>query len=293
MMCAQNLQSDNIDYVARDWGKRMSCAAPRWSPDRLYCGRSFCEGRSAARCLDANLYVISAGYGFVSPGDKVAPYCLTVVSDHVDFVGRKISATQWSPNAWWRALGANTDVNTSLRTILEKEKPDLILMALSISYAHLIVDELRDLTSEFKTRLRVFCVGETSGVLSIIENNVMPYDNRFDGPDSPIRGTKSDFSCRALHHYAQCLRDGLIQGESLAEDKVELASVMADWKSPEKQSRKRQTDEEIMAFISDIWDKTSGRSSISLRQLRDSGRSCEQGRFSKLFRKVALQRKPH
>lgn len=268
----------------------MSDATLKWPPDRVYCGRSYQEGRAAAHRLDAELVVISAGYGLVSERDEVAPYSLTVVSGKADSIANKVPTSEWSPNAWWRALGENTPAKTRLCTLLTQIEPDLILMSLSAGYAQLVADELRALTQNLKPRLRIFCAGTNPPIPHLVGNNIMPYDDRLDGPHSPIRGTMSDFSCRALHHYARCLRDGLIRGVNLVEDKADLVSMMAGWASPEKPRRKRQTDEKIVTFILDSWCQTGGRLSTSFRLLKDSGHACEQGRFSNLFRQAIIQR---
>ena len=116
-------------------------------------------------------------------------------------------------------LGENTPAETDLCALLAQRKPDLILMSLSAGYAHLIADEFRVLAPDQKPRLRIFCAGANSQVPPAVADNIMPYDTRLDGPDSPIRGTMSDFSGRALHHYARCVRDGIINGMNLAEIK--------------------------------------------------------------------------
>ena len=271
----------------------MRHATPKLRPDRLYCGRAFLEGRKAASCLDAEFFVISAGYGLVSERDEVAPYSLTVVPGKADSIARKVPRSEWLPNTWWRMLGENTPAKTDLRALLAQTEPDLILMSLSAGYAHLIADELQVLMPDLKPRLRIFCAGDNSRVPPAVADNIMPYDARLDGPDSPIRGTMSDFSGRALHHYARGVRDGVIKGMNLTEDKTDLVTMMAGWTPPNRPRRERQTDEEIIAFILDAWCRTGGRSSTSLRLLKDSGRACEQGRFRDLFSRAAIQRDAH
>ncbi len=289
-MCAQNLVSGNIEVVAKAWGECLRDASTKHRPEQVYCGRAYREGKFAAECINGIIFVISAGYGLVSENDEIAPYSLTVTSGQVDSINRNIRKSEWSPNAWWQALGTYTQANTNLRSLLKKMKPDLILISLSTGYGHLIADDLQKLTEKTKRRLRIFCAGKRSPVPPELNANIMPYDNRLDGPNSPIRGTMSDFSCRALHHYARCLRDGLIKGVDLTEDKACLESIMASWTLPEKPNRIRQTNDEIIAFISDTWSQSNGRLNACLRSLRDSGRACEQNRFRDLFQKIAKEK---
>ncbi len=292
-MRAQTLPAGPLDLVARSWGLRAQNATPKLRPDRLYRGRTFLEGRKAAKCLGAELVVISAGYGLLSEQDEVAPYSLTVLPGKADSILGKVHHSEWLPSAWWRMLGEHTPAETDLCALLEQRKPNLILMSLSAGYALLIADQLQILTPDQKARLRIFCAGAGSHVPRVVADNIMPYDARLDGADSPIRGTMSDFSGRALHHYARCVRDGNIKGMNLAEDKTDLAALTANWAPPNKTCRIRQTDREIVAFILDTWCRTGGSSSASLRLLRQSGRACEQGRFRILFRQVANRRDAH
>ena len=289
-MCARDLTGGSIGHVAHSWGIRLSSATQKMHPDRIYCGRSFREGRKAANCLDAELVVISAGYGLVREQDEISPYSLTVASGQVDSISRKIHRSDWSPNAWWKMLGKNTLAVTDLSLLLTKTKPDLILMSLSAGYTKLIEDELRNLTQNQRLRLRIFCPGTNPHVPSILDANILPYDNRIDGKDSPNRGTMSDFSCRALHHFAHSIGSGIIKGVNLEEDKSSLLKLMADWSPPKKLRRNRQTDEEIIAFILNAWHRTGGLSGATFRLLRGSGFACEQGRFRDLFRLAASRR---
>ena len=292
-MCAQNLTAGRINLVAQAWGQRLRDAIPKFHPDDLYCGRAFLQGRKAANCLDAELFVISAGYGLVSERDKLAPYSLTVLPGKADSIARKVPRSEWSPNSWWRMLGGNTPAETDLCAMLAQRQFDLILMSLSAGYAHLIADELRRLAPDQKPRLRIFCAGGNPHLPPVVADNMMPYDARLDGPDSPIKGTMSDFSGRALHHYARCVMDSVVKGMNLAEDKTDLMTMMAEWTPPDRPSRERQTDEEIIAFILNAWSGTGGSLSTSLRLLRDSGRACKQERFHDLFCRAAIQRDAH
>ena len=287
-MCARSLTSGSLDHVAQTWGKRIRGATPKLHPGRLYCGRAFMEGQKAAGCLGAGLTVISAGYGLVSEQEEIAPYSLTVVPGNTDSIARKVPRSEWAPNAWWRTLGENTPAKINLRTYFEKREPDLILISLSAGYAYLLQDEFQDLTPDQKLRLRIFCAADSSVVLPTVVDNVMPYDARLDGPDSPIRGTMSDFSGRALHHYARRVRDGIIRGTDLSEDRADLMTLTKDWGYPYRPRRKRQTDGEIITFILRNWSRTGVSTSASLRLLRESGYACEQGRFRDLFNRAIV-----
>jgi hypothetical protein len=53
--------------------------------------------------------------------------------------------------------------------------------------------------------------------------------------------------------------------------------------------RDRMSDEDVRSFIRDQIDaNVSATKSLLLRELRDSGRACEQARFGRLYKEVAV-----
>ncbi len=285
-MCAQHLTTGPIGHVAHAWGMRMRSTTHRFRPNEIYCGRAYQEGRKAANCLNAELIVISAGYGIVKENDEIAPYSLTVSTGKLDSISRKVNRAEWSLKRWWKMLGENTPATANLSQLLAHSDPDLILNSLSTRYTGLIQDELTSISSKLKQRMRLFCSATNPYVPTDLVDNIMPYDVRFNGPDSPIRGTMSDFSCRAAHHFAQSIQSGMIRGVNLDEDKFNLLDMMKTWTPPNLPHRIRQTDEEVIEFILNSWHQTGGLSGNSLRHLRNSGFACEQGRFRNLFKRA-------
>src|SRR5262249_30285748 len=118
---------------------------------------------------------------------------------------------------------------------------------------------------------------------------ILPYDNRLDGPDSPIPGTRGDFSSRAMRHFVEQVWPEQNYG-SIEKHKAAISRRLAKWRRPKFVSRPSKTDEEIIRLIKKNWKSIEGKCSIGLRYLRDVEKvACEQGRFSALFHRAAKQ----
>jgi len=287
---ARNLAPGTLSEVAGEWFERVASAKSKQLHEGVYCGRAYREAANAAKALSAELAVISAGLGVVRADQQIPSYSLTVAPRSEDTVLSKITCDEARPEAWWRALKCAHDGGTAVQDILRSEASTLVLIGLSASYARLIRDDLMNLSGTETERVRIFGAGIAEHLPAHLAASVMPYDARLNGPDSPIPGTMSDFASRALHHYACCLRDGVLSASHADDDRQKLLGQMTGWRTPNTPVRERMTDEEIVRFIHEHWQETGGRSGASLRLLRDSGHACEQSRFRDLFRSASSRR---
>ncbi|MBN9677986.1 hypothetical protein [Salipiger bermudensis] len=289
-LLARNLPNGSAVEVAAEWEARLSPQCCHADHSMVYCGRAYQEAATAAKILSSELVVISAGLGLVRQGHPIPSYSLTVAPSGEDAILRKITEGQSGPGVWWRALRASRTASFGINDLLREASEVLVLISLSASYAKLIDEELSAVSEEDIGRLRIFGAGINEHLPRRLSSSVMPYDMRLNGPNSPISGTMSDFSSRALRHYADCLASGMIEGASPHDDGAVLSDIMKNWEYREIPVRTRMTDEEVVDFVLDNWSAAGGRSGVSLRLLRDSGHACEQGRFRDLF-KVAKERR--
>jgi len=289
-LCARNLSVGAFEDVAKEWGRHVRSANDRVTPDHLYCGRAYKEARDASNLLGSELCIVSAGHGIVRHDQAIPSYSLTVAPGKRDSVQGKITDTDWSVARWWQTLGEHSSAAVSLSEYFRDVGPDLVLISLSENYAKLLGEELAGLDEGCAQKLRVFGAGLASHLPQNIEPCLMPYDVRLNGPESPLRGTMSDFPTRALHHYAMSLECGRTKGRSLADDRRFIAEELEAWSAPEIPVRKKMSDDDVFNFVLENWDVTNGRSGASLRLLRDSGNACEQSRFKDLFKLAAEDR---
>src|SRR3546814_17413643 len=106
----------------------------------------------------------------------------------------------------------------------------------------------------------------------------MPYDDRLDGCDSPLPGTRSDFASRAAHHFVEAVVLDTPKASAEAHAKRVL-TLLTNWRAPSLTSRPRRSDAELLPIISDHWEATGGREEEGLRVLRaEGGVACARGR---------------
>lgn len=242
----------------------------------LYSGRSFGLGRETACRFDARLFVISAGLGFV-PGERQVPvYGLTISGNGPESVAARVVG-RFHPEAWWQAVAAGP-YSVDAKECLDSQRQGLVLVALTRPYAKMFGDALAAAIGEAPHRLRIFGRGVTEKLPPRIAQYVMPYDDRLD---TLLPGTCTDFSHRALSHFA----NNIACRAGMAADHHRLVSAALDIASPPpRPERPRRSDGEIIARIQ-AHLKTGTGIQRTLRRLRDQDAiACEQGRFTRLYR---------
>ncbi len=283
-----SLASARLDEVARDWGRRLENESERFLASEIYGGRSFQEARTAATAINAQLLVVSAGLGLVDAGQRVPPYACTVLVDAEDSVRARVVDGFEIPK-WWKALRATSPFARPLEDRLSGQS-GLILAALSDAYLDMLADELVALPQKLLGRLRIFTRAPEARILQALRPFVMPYDDRLDGPDSHMRGTRSDFAARALRHYVDL---GLGRSEATSTDKDAdvIRAAISTWQFPAKFERKRLDDAAIILLLEEHWDHAGGSGTKLLRYFRDElDIACEQSRFAGLVRLVREKR---
>jgi hypothetical protein len=247
----------------------------------LYCGRAFRQAKQAAYEARAGFFIVSAGLGLLPASKLVPSYSLTIASGSPDNVLRRTSPGA-SPSQWWTELKRSSPFATSLANAVGGHRGP-IMIALPASYLEMVAEELGSLPSRTRSRFRVFTLSPVSAIPKGLRSFVLPYDSRFDGPDTPVPGTRGDFAQRSLAHFVVTVlaRDPKGDFNGHAEAVERLLSGLRRQSTP---VRTRQSDGEIIALIRRHWNEARGQSSRMLRLLRDDlGVACEQGRFRTLF----------
>lgn len=290
-LCARNLSSSSAKSLARNWLARIANAQPSGRASELYCGRNFTEARNSASHLSGELVFLSAGLGLVASTEKIPAYSLTLSRGSADYVGAKVNDASWRPSDWWSQISAGHYGPRSIGEIADQDPNAIILVTLSQSYAELMADELKNLSTGQLAQFRLFGASLLKTLPERIAANVMPFDARLDGPESCRLGTMSDFAVRALSVFADLIEKGQVTLQSCAADAAAVEKHISEWTFPLRIVRERQSDEEILCLINKHWDQVGGRSTKMLPFLRRQlGVACEQSRFAKLFRNVAENR---
>jgi hypothetical protein len=285
---ASDLECGRVADVAVEWLRRIADAKRLIPANQLYCGRAFAEAVVCAKVVRGSLFVVSAGLGFVEGNIKVPSYSLSIVPGSPDSVLAKLEGERL-PVAWWRQISLNA-ISKTFRAVLSQHKDALVLVALPSAYLRMVETDLIQLPMALRDRLRLFVYGGEKAIHESLQCLVMPYDNRLDGVDSPIRGTRTDFPQRAMRHFVETVLPKIPRG-SAEQHTRSVESVLAGWIAPCTPERSRATDREIVELIQENWHSVAGQSGRMLRFLRDDlGVACEQGRLARLFRAVRAER---
>ena len=281
---AGDLKKGGITQVAAEWGERLGEACQTYPASSLYGGRSFRDSMVAAEKVGAELLIVSAGLGLVSARTQVPSYACTVLSGAADSIAAPITEG-FSRANWWKELGQVSPHTMKLADVADC-RTGLIMAALSDGYIEMMLEEFLTLPEGRRGDLRLFTRTPRERIPAQLQPFLMPYDDRLDGPDSPIRGTRSDFAARALLHFVDSiLSSDDDRSANQHADAVERAAK--DWAEPPVFSRRRLSDDEIRQLMRRHWLETNGSTTKLLRLFRDElDIACEQGRFASLAREI-------
>lgn len=288
-LLARNLPRGPLTEVVDEWLTRAKGVGDHGPAGDLYAGRGVSEARGAARAVGGPLLIVSAGLGLLASDAMVPAYSLTVVPDSPDYVFSRIDGSVCTAN-WWRELQDRSPFADSFVTSAKRHPDVPILIALSSAYLGMVQKDFLALDEDTRGRLRFFGRGLERRLDPELRLLVMPYDGRLDGSMSPIRGTQSDFSMRAMRHFAEAILPGLPWASKEVHRRA-VETTLSSWTPSVVPRRPRLGDDEIRALIRQHWHGASGQSARMLRVLRDElSVACEQGRFRELFHEIKRER---
>ena len=285
-MRATSLISGPIDDVATEWLRKVSENPGKTKAINMYAGRSFSELRKVTQTGDADLMIISAGLGLVGGDEMVPNYGITVSRGSVESVFNKISSKDVREQDWWRSLKIHGGEQFDFNKSVDFKKYDLILLMLTKSYSKMIVDELSQINEFGIKKLRLVGVGIEKYLPEKLKPCVLPYDQRLNGPDSGYQGTMTDLPARCAVDFINCVKSNPELGIDLETDIKFVSDRLSKLRMPIVPTRQKLSDDEVKNFIDDNWFGAGTTHQGSLKNLRESGKACEQGRFGKIFREV-------
>lgn len=255
----------------------------------VYVGRAFSEAQACKALTKGKLFIVSAGLGLISDQTHIPTYDLTIASSSAD-VARRIVGQDFSRRIWWAKICRLGSNKGGISGLIRESKATVFCIALPSPYLDMVAEDLGQVPYHLARKVRVFSSEDGRRFLpSILQSSWMPYDARLDGPDSPIRGTKSDFAQRAMRHFLEyVLQKG---GTDPRLDAKVVIKCLRPMKYPKRPIRTRMTDSQITAVMQRDFKKIGGLASEMLRHLRRKlGIACEQGRFTRLLRDLKATR---
>lgn len=276
LLSARDLPCGTLSEVATAWSERLRTAEATGPARDLYAGRSFVEASKASNTARADLYIVSAGLGLVHRDDAVPSYNLTVSRGDADCVMPKLPDGCVEAD-WWAALGGAE----ALVSMVEAA-PHVVVIGLPSPYLRMIAPALAKLSAEACRKIRITGGRFASELEPRLEVARLPYDDRLDGPESTLPGTKSDFAARAARHF---IENVLLKEPTAGIDihRGQVEAVMSTWTRPIAKVGARLSDAEIKSIVREHWARAEGRTTKLLRILRDElNIACEQKRFQGL-----------
>lgn len=292
---ALRLRSVRVGSVGdrlEEWLRRLSTQeAPACTAGELYGGDHWQAARGivsdgAARGLEVRLWVSSAGYGLLRASDRIKPYSATFAPGTPDSITRS-SGDIASLQAWWSGLanrgpreaGRQTVANLATR---EAEIPVVVIA--STPYLRAMAKDLADAATALSAPelLSILSVGANAAKLPVLEPHLLPATARFE---ARVGGTRAALNSRV----GRLLFQHIDSHSRMTSDDISsvLQKLATDLPELRQYDRRPMSDAEVRDFIeqSRAVAPTASKTRL-LRELRQSGRACEQGRFSNIFAQV-------
>lgn len=283
LLCARDLPIGTVGQVAETWMAKVATVETVAPAKDIYCGRSFVEAKKAADSAQAELHIVSAGLGLIHSQQDIPSYNLTVSKGSQDCILDKLQ--DHGDADWWAALGGHT----MLTDVLDRSS-GLIIIALPSPYLRMVAPALQGVSDALCERIRIVGGRDVPDLNPRLEGVRLPYDDRLDGPQSTLPGTRSDFASRAVRHFVE---NGLATAPlATAKDHAELVEIaLAGWDRPSSKLGTRMSDCDLKSIVREHWSRADGRSTKLLRILRDElNIACEQKRFARLTAEIREER---
>ena len=271
--------------MAQEWAHRVHEAPGLLAAHQMYMGRAIREAVRAASLVAGELYVLSAGLGLVHANDTIPAYEATIsgTSDN-NPIRRRGNGIETSQE-WWGYLTRSLGAPSPLRRLVESSANEtIVVMAISRPYLLMVAKELSGLSDQDLQRVRILMHGAPKGLPEALMPVVISYGAQFDGPDSPLPGTKADFVQRAAVHFVENVINSQNAG-TCDDHQLGVNDSLMSMAFPSMPARRRMADDDLIRLIRECLPAVDHQSSRMLRHLRDNLMvSCEQGRFQDLFK---------
>lgn len=268
----------------REWISALSRCSNRVVADRLYVGDHWSIGRSLPRLadqFDATLWILSAGYGLVTPLSPLSPYSATFSPGQADSIS--CSGSSDEARSWWNSLCRwnRHDWNhpRSIQALVQAYPSDYFLLVASEPYLVAVQEDLREALDWTTDPERFLLISAGAGHLDRrLAHHLLPCDARLR---TNLGGAMQSLNVRIARDLLSRSSPAAFR---LTEMKAEFESRNLSLAQLERYHRRHLNDQEVTSFIV---ENPLLSCTASLRKLRASGFACEQGRFAQLYKGVA------
>jgi hypothetical protein len=238
------------------------------------------RGLAARMGWASQLWIASAGYGVVSSDKQLLSYSATFSSGHEDSVS-SLDETDAARKWWSCATAARGGLGSSLASLVKKEPRATVLVIASPAYVDAMFDDLAEATEHVRARGAVFVISSRSPA-NAAGSNWIPSSSALQGS---LGGALVSLHARVARHLIANIPPRDFRKEKLAQMTKKLNEEAGP--TVKRAPGVAMTDDNVIAFIRQrvAVDAKASHTRL-LRELRESGQACEQGRFRRLFKQV-------
>lgn len=285
----RDIRGRSIDQRFEAWERAIRTAhGERSSAAELYQGGYWAVVRGLTQVASAagwtpQLWVSSAGYGVVRDSQRMVPYSATFASGHPDSVDAG-SRDGLATAKWWAAVTSGKHrLGRTVASIASAEPRSTVLLLASPAYLAAMADDLIRASTLFKGRGGLFIV--SSKVPAAYPSLAASWIRSTASLQGALGGGLVSLHARVARHLLRTMTPHAFLTENLATMSQDLEKHGASPRA--RQAGSPMTDEEVVAFIrAELKRASDARHTRLLRELRNSGRACEQARFRRLFNQV-------
>lgn len=248
-----------------------------------------CETSAKDLGLDAELWVLSAGYGLISSSEITTPYAASFAagSDSIQNLNWPAGYTPGQKaREWWTLLHRYRKREGLGRfASLSKNKTPLLII-LSQEYYNAVEPEIIDLISA-GVNLLIVSAGlyrNMNSASPVVRPHILPFSDSFKQVDNYLNKTNVSLNARLATWLVRNHHEAVLRG---VESVVPILKNISDQLPPmERKDVNRMSDDEVLEFIARDYSETLNSATKLLRRLRGTEKmSCEQKRFGTLFRR--------
>lgn len=238
---------------------------------------SFAKSSSSER-----IWIVSAGYGLISPADAIIPYGATFAPGQPDSIS-PVSSAEASVEWWrmltqWRPPGMSSAAPRSIAEAVVNNPQASNLLVLSPDYYRALSDDLIASLKQIADPKQLIILSSDDRFLGDLAENTVKVDARLQ---VFVGGARSSLGVRTARAVLQELSG---QPVTLDSFRAAMASLVERHGVVQVYDREPMTNEQVAAFINvELSQDASVSSTRLLEKLRGSGRACERKRFHKLF----------
>ncbi len=238
-------------------------------------------GLAAQMGWTPKLWVSSAGYGVVASDSKLVSYSATFSSGHEDSVS-SVDEDEAARKWWGCATATRNGLGLSVASLTRSEPKSTVLVVASPSYVEAMADDLEASISHVRNRGAVFVISSRVPSGTELESSWIASSGALQGA---MGGALVSLHARVARHLilATPPRDFVKENLALMTKKLDGEAGPAT----KRVAGSPMSDDDVFAFIRKrvAADPKASHTRL-LRELRESGQACEQGRFRRLFKQV-------